>query len=124
MQYGSLEKCPHVIHGKIIEKEGGSMTERLRKRLRYLQHLPLSCQFEVAEINLAAYVSDAVLHCFKEQIEVRIKRRNRRAREERRREKKIDEEVNMMWKKKPEPNLRLDSHRQFPLCGSNSDEVL
>lgn len=28
------------------------MTEELRKKLRYLQHLPITCQFEVAEIKL------------------------------------------------------------------------
>lgn len=28
------------------------MTEELRRRLRYLQHLPITCQFEVAEIQL------------------------------------------------------------------------
>lgn len=50
--YGSLEKSPRTLVGKIVEKEGGSMTEELRKRLRYLQHLPVTCQFEVAEIQL------------------------------------------------------------------------
>ncbi|KAJ8967110.1 hypothetical protein NQ314_003083 [Rhamnusium bicolor] len=50
--YGSLEFGPKAITGKILEKEGGSMTEELRKRLRYLQHLPVTCQFEVAEIQL------------------------------------------------------------------------
>ena len=50
--YGSLEHSPETITGKILEKEGGSMTEELRKRLRYLQHLPVTCQFEVAEIQL------------------------------------------------------------------------
>lgn len=50
--YGSLEFCPKEITGRIIEKETGSMTEDLRKRLRYLQHLPVTCQFEVAEIYL------------------------------------------------------------------------
>lgn len=50
--YGALEFCPTVINGRIIEKEGGSMTEDLRRRLRCLQHLPLTCQFEVAEIQL------------------------------------------------------------------------
>lgn len=50
--YGSLEKSPKILMGKIVEKEGGSMTEELRKRLRYLQHLPVTCQFEVAEIQL------------------------------------------------------------------------
>lgn len=50
--YGSLEMAPKIITGKIVEKEGGSMTEELRNRLRYLQHLPVTCQFEVAEIQL------------------------------------------------------------------------
>jgi hypothetical protein len=50
--YGSLEHCPPTLTGRIIEKESGSMTEELRHRLRYLQHLPITCQFEVAEIQL------------------------------------------------------------------------
>lgn len=50
--YGSLENCPNTLNGRILEKEGGSMTEELRRRLRYLQHLPVTCQFEVAEIQL------------------------------------------------------------------------
>lgn len=50
--YGSLEHCPKTITGRIIEKEGGSMTEEIRKRFRYLQHLPITCQFEMVEIQL------------------------------------------------------------------------
>jgi hypothetical protein len=50
--YGSLELCPPTLTGRIIEKESGSMTEELRRRLRYLQHLPITCQFEVAELQL------------------------------------------------------------------------
>jgi len=50
--YGSLEHCPPTLMGRIIEKESGSMTEELRRRLRYLQHLPITCQFEVAELQL------------------------------------------------------------------------
>lgn len=52
MTFGSLEKSPLFITGTILEKESGSMTDELRKRLRYLQHLPVTCQFEVAEIDL------------------------------------------------------------------------
>lgn len=54
--YGSLEFCPLTVTGKIVEKEGGSMTEDIRKRLRYLQHLPVTCQFELAEIALNEFV--------------------------------------------------------------------
>lgn len=40
------------------------MTEELRKKLRYLQHLPITCQFEVAEIKLEepAITKDTVEH--------------------------------------------------------------
>lgn len=49
--YGSLEFAPKTITGRIVEKEGGSMTEDIRKRFRYLQHLPITCQFEMVEIK-------------------------------------------------------------------------
>lgn len=65
MQYGSLEHCPLVITGKLLEREVGSFTEDLRRRLRYLCHLPLTCQFEVAEIELKPpIVSEDVLNSF------------------------------------------------------------
>jgi hypothetical protein len=63
--YGSLEHCPPILTGRITEKESGSMTEELRHRLRYLQHLPITCQFEVAEIQLKPPIlSKETLDCF------------------------------------------------------------
>ncbi|XP_968231.2 E3 ubiquitin-protein ligase RNF10 [Tribolium castaneum] len=113
--YGSLENSPEILSGKILEKEGGSMTEELRKRLRYLQHLPVTCQFEVAEIQLKQpIVNKETLEHFNEQIEVRRKRRQRRAREEKRREKKIADEENRLMGKYPVPNLHIESESQFP----------
>jgi hypothetical protein len=53
MTYGSLRDCPATLTGVIVEKEAGSMTTELRRRLRYLQHLPVTANFEVAEIQLA-----------------------------------------------------------------------
>lgn len=65
MEYGSLEHCPRTIMGKLLEKEEGSLTEDLRRRLRYLCHLPLTCQFEIAEIELLPpLVSQNVLQQF------------------------------------------------------------
>lgn len=66
MMYGSLDKAPHVIGGKIVQKEICSMTEELRKRLKYLQHLPVTSQFEVAELTFGSeLVSEEVLDAFK-----------------------------------------------------------
>lgn len=113
--YGSLEFSPKSITGKILDKEVESMTEELRKRFRYLQHLPVTCQFEIAEIQLnEPIVSRETLAEFKDQIESRRKKRQRRAKEEKRREKRIIEEENRKMGKFPTPNLHLDSQFQFP----------
>lgn len=114
-QYGSLENCPHTIKGKLLEKEGGSITEDLRRRLRYLCHLPLTCQFELAEIDLQPpIVSQEVLTSFQDQLALRQKRRRQQERAERKREKKITEEQNKRMGKYPKPNVHIDSQRHFP----------
>ncbi|GJQ75603.1 hypothetical protein Trydic_g17683 [Trypoxylus dichotomus] len=117
--YGSLEMAPKIISGRIIEKEGGSMTEDLRNRLRYLQHLPVTCQFEVAEIQLREpVISKDTLNLFHDQLEMRKKRRQKRAREEKRREKRINEEENRTFMGKfPDAKICLSSVDQFPEVG-------
>ncbi|KRT83186.1 zinc finger protein, partial [Oryctes borbonicus] len=117
--YGSLEMAPKIISGRIIEKEGGSMTEELRNRLRYLQHLPVTCQFEVAEIQLREpVISKDTLNIFHDQLEIRRKRRQKRAREEKRREKRIYEEENRTFMGKfPDAKICLTSPDQFPEVG-------
>jgi hypothetical protein len=113
--YGSLEYGPKTLSGKILEKEGGSMTEELRKRLRYLQHLPVTCQFEVAEIHLKQpVITKETLDHFNDQLEKRRKRRQRRAREEKRREKQIAAEENRLMGKYQAPQLHIESQAQFP----------
>ncbi|KAF5291157.1 hypothetical protein FQA39_LY14399 [Lamprigera yunnana] len=113
--YGSLELCPQTITGSILEKESGSVTEDLRKRQRYLQHLPVTCHFELAEIQLKPpIVKPETLDLFREQIEMRHRRRQRRNREEKRREKRIIEEENKKMGKYIEANIELGSQHQFP----------
>lgn len=119
--YGSLEAGPKTIKGKILEKEGGSMTEHLRNKYRYLQHLPVTCQFEVAEIQLKQpIVGKETIEKFQEQLEARRKRRQRRAKDEKRREKKIEAEENRKMGRYPTPNLHLESNIQFPEFGFES----
>lgn len=49
--FGSLDKSPLNITGKIVSKDSCTMSEDLRKRLKYLQHLPVCTSFEVVEIE-------------------------------------------------------------------------
>lgn len=91
-QFGSLENCPETIQAEILEKESTVMTEELRDRLRYMRHLPVASSFEVAELDITDLVSKNTIQCFKDQIDVRSRRRTRKLRDEKRREKKIQHE--------------------------------
>ncbi|KAF6203753.1 hypothetical protein GE061_002088 [Apolygus lucorum] len=124
MTYGTLENCPPIIKGKIVEKEGGSMTNELRKRLKYLQHVPITCQFEVVELELLPpLISPEAVIAFHDQVEIRKKRRFKQARAEKRREKKIEEHQRRQFGRGPVPNLRIESHFHFPECGELTDVV-
>ncbi|XP_043281538.1 RING finger protein 10 [Venturia canescens] len=115
LQYGNLENCPRTIWGKILEKEVGSFSEELRRRMRYLHHLPLTCTFEIAEIELGPpLITDEVRGYFAEQVGNREKRRRRRERDERKREKKIITEENKQMGKFTAPKVHIESRKHFP----------
>lgn len=124
-EYGSLDQCPDTISAVIVEKEGISMNEELRRRLRYLAHLPLTCEFEVVELHFRKpTVSQETLDAFAEEIEKRQSRRNRRAREEYRRERHLQAEENKKLGKLPSARIHLNSLRHFPeYAVANSDDM-
>lgn len=116
--YGALERAPKTISGRILQKESCSMTGELRKRLKYLQHLPVTCQFDVVEIELKSpdMISDVVMAKFKDELKQRQKNRQRRAREERLREKHIDRENERRIGKiiHSAANIDVTSVQEFP----------
>lgn len=114
--YGALENCPHIIKAKVVEKETVAMTEELRMRLRYLRHLPVTCNFDVVEVTLRSpYVSKATIALFQDQIDAKKRKRNKRAREERKIEKRVQaEEDRMMGRSKGATNIKIESLKQFP----------
>ncbi|XP_076042831.1 E3 ubiquitin-protein ligase RNF10 isoform X2 [Oratosquilla oratoria] len=123
-EYGSLEKCPPLITAKIIDKESSTMTEDLRGRLRYLRHLPLSCVFEVVELNIKQpLVSKLVMAEFQDKIEARRRTRTKKAREERRIEKRIQAQEDKLLGRSRSVYTKADSLMHFPSF-SNDDPPL
>ncbi|ETN65851.1 RING finger protein 10 [Anopheles darlingi] len=127
--YGSLERAPRRITGRVLQKDACSMDETLRRRLKYLQHLPVCTQFEVVELDFgsptashdeAAIISAQVLVAFNDELTVRRRNRERREREERKREKKIFEFNERQLGKAMARSARIsiDSTKHFPMCGS------
>lgn len=121
-QYGSLEGCPLEIRAKVLQMDWVSMSDAWRKRFKYLEHLPLTCEFRLIEIDFdrLELVSQATYESYREQINSRAKERERRAREERKREKIIQVEQNRrIYGIQPSLKINLNNIEQFP---SVSDE--
>lgn len=121
-EYGCLKNGPISITGTIVEIESGSMAEELRKRLRYLQHLPLTSNFLVIEVDLPPeIVSQDTKNYFKDQLDKRNRQREKRAKEERKIQKKAEQIANKQLGRHSSPKgLRLDSYHHFPECGSDT----
>jgi len=114
-EYGSWEACPDVITAKIVEIDGCTMDADLRRRLRYLGHLPLCCEFRVAELALQPpLVSKETLKSFHAEIDKRHRARQRKCREDRRIDKKMKNAEDRMNGKEKGLRVSLGSAVHFP----------
>ncbi|KRY42568.1 RING finger protein 10 [Trichinella spiralis] len=75
-EYGSLKRSPKLLVGKIIQIEEFIMTHELRRKYRYLCHLPLGTNFSLVEVKLqSGIVSDQTLNMFEGDEEEKFIRR-------------------------------------------------
>ncbi|XP_020326220.1 RING finger protein 10-like [Oncorhynchus kisutch] len=118
-EYGSLEASPHTITATVVEIEGQTITEEVRRRHRYLAHLPLTCEFSICELALQPpTLSKETLDSFADDLEKRKRLRQKKARDEKRRERRIEMEENKKQGKYPEVHIGLENFQQFPAFGS------
>ncbi|XP_047447738.1 RING finger protein 10 [Mugil cephalus] len=118
-EYGSLEASPDTITATVVEIVGHTVTEDIRRRHRYLAHLPLTCEFSICELALQPPIlSKETLDTFADDLEKRKRLRQKKARDEKRREKRIEIEENKKQGKYPEVHIGLENLQHFPAFGS------
>ncbi|KRZ72514.1 RING finger protein 10, partial [Trichinella papuae] len=84
-EYGSLRRSPKLLVGKIMQIEEFIMTRELRRKYRYLCHLPLGTNFSLVEVELqSGIVSDQTLNMFEEKFIRRMLAREKRLADEER----------------------------------------
>ncbi|KAJ8263279.1 hypothetical protein COCON_G00157360 [Conger conger] len=124
-EYGSLEASPPSITATVVELDGHTVTEEIRRRHRYLSHLPLTCEFTICELALQPPVlSKETLDTFADDLEKRRRLRQKKARDEKRRERRIEMEENKKQGKYPEVHIGLENLQQFPACSPASEGVM
>ncbi|KAL7391878.1 hypothetical protein ABVT39_016178 [Epinephelus coioides] len=118
-EYGSLEASPDSITARVVEIVGHTVTEEIRRRHRYLAHLPLTCEFSICELALQPPIlSKETLDTFADDLEKRKRLRQKKVRDEKRREKRIEIEENKKQGKYPEVHIGLENLHHFPAFGS------
>jgi len=60
-EFGDYSAFPAKFNAKILQLEEGAVNSDLRKRFRYLGHLPLGCDVTFVEVSLDGLVSEATL---------------------------------------------------------------
>jgi len=93
-EYGSLENSPKRIIGQILDFESHTMTRELRKRYRYLSHLPVSCEFVICELMLRPPVlSKQTIHNFMGEFKKRRTARFKKVEEQRKHDMRANAEL-------------------------------
>lgn len=117
--YGSLEHSPATIAARIVEIEGVSIDAEMRRRLRYLRHLPLTCEIQVVELQLGPplITSETAKH-FAPDVEKRRRLRSKRARSEKRRDRLLAQEELRRRGQGQAARYNLDSVKHFPTYDS------
>lgn len=122
-EYGELKNCPSSITAKIIELHGESLNEDIRRRYAHLRHLPLSCEFKIAEVEFDdKIISQATLEEFSNEVNNRMKNRKRKEKAQKIRDRKIEiENKRKIYGISPLPTFQLDNTADFPLYAENDD---
>ncbi|KAF9107535.1 hypothetical protein BGX29_006059 [Mortierella sp. GBA35] len=84
--FETYDRFPDTITVKVLGIEETSLTEEVRKKCKYLGHLPLGCEVSFLDVVLETIVGDEGVKPFETELRMRrAKRREKEAREERER---------------------------------------
>jgi len=114
------EKWPQVLTFKVIDVETKSATDVVKKRMRFVRHLPKHAPFDLVEVSMEGWgISPQVLADFSSQIHQREQRRQHRAKEEKIMERKQREKEEMEFNKL-QYTPQISSPQEFPAFGFSS----
>lgn len=84
--FESYERFPDTITVKVLGIEETSLTEEVRKKCKYLGHLPLGCDVSFLDVELEGIVGPEGVRPFEQELRMRrSKRKEKEAKEERER---------------------------------------
>ncbi|OUM56314.1 hypothetical protein PIROE2DRAFT_19128 [Piromyces sp. E2] len=77
-EYGEYSRFPETLNCRILSLKESTINEDMRKRFKYLSHLPLTCDIVLCEIYLNDIVSSSTFKKFKPEITQLSKKRQQK----------------------------------------------
>lgn len=81
-EFGNYSEMPTSLCAPVVEIDMAIMTEEIRRRHRYLHHIPIGCQFGLCEVDLSGIVSAQVLKEFATETKSKADQRKHKAAKE------------------------------------------
>ncbi|KAI9197112.1 uncharacterized protein BJ171DRAFT_522703 [Polychytrium aggregatum] len=127
-EHGGYDRMPDSIKVTIESVSETTINEDMRKKFKYLAHLPQGCDVSFCEVDLASLVSESTYHLFEKDIRERTRRRRAKEHKEEstRKKNEADELAVFMGytpstKKTVERWDELDWDSEFPTVSKGSD---
>lgn len=106
-EFGDYEQFPHQLQVKATSVQESTLTEDLRKKCKYLGHLPLACDVTFLEINVKDIVSPETVALFQQELSARVKKRKDKERREDQKRKQAETKQKLQVVKEQENERKM-----------------
>ncbi|KAJ3125626.1 RING finger protein 10 [Nowakowskiella sp. JEL0407] len=122
-EFGEYYNFPNKLVVKLLSVRESTVTEDLRKRCKYLSHLPISCHVVICEVDLEGVVSANTLAAFERELNERkiaIQKREKEAKKDKNSRRKLAFELFDYESTTPSVPIDLNNEIEFPEFSRNS----
>ncbi|KAI7892732.1 uncharacterized protein EV154DRAFT_418037 [Mucor mucedo] len=112
-EFGEYEQFPHTLQVQATSVQESTLTEDLRKKCKYLGHLPLACDVTFLEINVKEIVSPQTMAVFQQELSSRVKKRKDKERREDQKRKQAETKQKLHVAKEHETERQMMENDPF-----------
>ncbi|CAO0791694.1 unnamed protein product [Mucor circinelloides] len=112
-EFGEYDQFPRQLQVQATSVQESTLTEDLRKKCKYLGHLPLACDVTFMEINVKDIVSAETIQVYNQELVARVKKRKDKERKEDQRRKQAESKQKLQVVKEQEAERHMLENDPF-----------
>ncbi|KAI7902709.1 uncharacterized protein BX663DRAFT_531243 [Cokeromyces recurvatus] len=129
-EFGDYHQFPHRLQALVTNVQESTLTEELRKKCKYLSHLPLACDVTFLEIDVKDIVSSKTIEVYNQELVARVKKRKDKERREEQKRRQAESKQKLQVEKEQEAERQMLENDPFfnmyrpPLTAEENEEHL